>query len=588
MALIAESPASMQALLDIAVQAIQDACMTINVDKTKAMCFANDGPALSKLRKACKLRIHGQAVEVVSEFKYLGETFTQDRKASKAMTQACSKAAAASAKVLRVGVRFGHMPVKLALRLFTAHVRSCTDYAACTRDTDAWRIQAGQLPQRYQTAEANSVTHKQEVACLRRILDVHSRAPVALVLGEAAVMPHRLHMHELTLRWYGSIMLSPADRIALCALQVEANLHQATGDWQHSWLGHVLRLLDLYGLQRYKPTQLLIQADPPRSEFAAGSRSTTLQLYYEAVRIAIQRACKAWYRSHTAGMQRRRYKGQALLMHWAGLSHMSACPLRGWAGVIRRRLRLACSQLASDTGRQRKPCAQLSRLMQQADIDAGNAGDGKQQPEAACEPAHQRKTHWITSVLCPMCTPVDVQMQYLQLSKHYHTLPHHIAEQYAETPWHFLMACTHPHMLAARQHSRSKLLQRCSNTWRRMQRLCSMHGADVEESLFAAVLGERVLARIVMHTPTQPQAGAAEPHAQPTAPVQPWPWREVICVKRRNKSTPVRLLQDTWPDDTSEDEVKAKQAELQRWSRLSDEWVVSMESCRRSVMGVGV
>lgn len=326
---------------------------------------------------------------------------------------------------------------------------------------------------------------------------------------------------------------------------------------------------------------------------------------------AITKACKAWYRHHTARMQRRRFKGQALLMHWAGLSHMAASPLRGWAGVIRRRLRLACSQLATDTGRQRKPSPHLVRLLQAARAQSSPSPSPHPPPPAddseVEESTNQRCASWITSVLCPMCTPADIQMQYLQASRHFHTLSPHVAHDFAETPWHFLMQCTHPRMVATRQRYRCKLLQDCASSWRRMQRICAEHGADVEESLFAAVLGERVLARIEMQQSlpvanaaiapvpinqpqhTHHQSATAETHAaQPQPSPQPWPMRKVLCRLVKGKSVPVRLLEDRWSDDLPKDQQEAKQVELMRWARLSDEWLVEQERCRRDVIGVGV
>ena len=69
MALAAPSRACLQKMIDVVAAYCRKFCLNINVKKTKTIVF---GPAFRKIDGFKKLYIHGQSIEFVQEWRYLG------------------------------------------------------------------------------------------------------------------------------------------------------------------------------------------------------------------------------------------------------------------------------------------------------------------------------------------------------------------------------------------------------------------------------------------------------------------------------------------------------------------------------------
>ena len=250
MALVATSPAGLQAQLDLLQQYCQRWGLTVNTVKTKLLLLSGARTEQGALEAAqlAGLSFGGAPLEAVTSFKYLGIVFSASH--ALAGTAAPARTQLAGLALSNMRARCAQLGIQAAgvrLQLFSTLVDSVLSYGA-----EVW---APQLSAKAAASGDGRTGCKAETLCmgfLRQQLGVHKGTPSSVVLAELGERPLWARWLKRSVRLWNRLMQQPPGSILRRALDASLALAREAPAGQQlarrSWAGQLALALEAVGI----------------------------------------------------------------------------------------------------------------------------------------------------------------------------------------------------------------------------------------------------------------------------------------------------------------------------------------------------
>lgn len=228
MVVLGHSAIDMNVKMDILSQYCQENKLTVNVAKTKLVCFRRAG-GLKKLR--VRVRFEGLELEQVSSYVYLGVPFNSSGVFCGACTNAISRSNAAAGAITSLMARAKIVSWSATKQLFEACVRSVLMYCA-----SCWALRYSEQVERIQ------------VGFYKRLLLLPRSTPNCLVRAEVGVLPLAFTVMKQALRWLGRVLNMPHSRYPrVCLDRMVALTRAGFGDRRYNWVTQLQGLVSACG-----------------------------------------------------------------------------------------------------------------------------------------------------------------------------------------------------------------------------------------------------------------------------------------------------------------------------------------------------
>ena len=252
-------------------------CLTVNVDKTKAMVFR---PTPRSCRHTQPFTYQGEPIEQVDSFRYLGVVLHCTQPFGTTATAPLAESGWRALHSMRRKVaELGVSNIPLQVKLFHALVAPVVSYGA-----EVWAP-------RYLSADGEeAAAEKLYRAFLRSLLGVRDSTPGGIVLAEAGRYPLATHWAKLVARYWNRLVEMRPDRLPKLAFAEQLALSQAQPEEgrpaRQLWVQQACRVLG--------DMQLEPMADgAPRLVDAGSTQDKSCDRY--AARVAADTSAKVQY-----------------------------------------------------------------------------------------------------------------------------------------------------------------------------------------------------------------------------------------------------------------------------------------------------
>ncbi len=188
---IADTPAKLQ----VALNSLDAYCdmwkLKVNVDKTKIVIFSKRKTKLQPV-----FTYQGNAIEILSEFKYLGVVFSSTGKFTSHQKHACEQATRAMYSVIRKG-RCLHLPIDVMFNLFDTLITPILLYSC-----EVWGPNIVELIERV------------HLKFCKHILRLKTSTPSYMVYGETGRFPLSVSVKIRMLSYWGKLVTEQCSKLA--------------------------------------------------------------------------------------------------------------------------------------------------------------------------------------------------------------------------------------------------------------------------------------------------------------------------------------------------------------------------------------
>ncbi|MEW8548127.1 MAG: reverse transcriptase family protein, partial [Candidatus Thiodiazotropha sp.] len=229
--LLAESADELQAALNAMFLYCKTWNLTVNPTKTKIVVFSK-----SNYQDRYMFRYDGKALDVETDFSYLGMTFDRKGKFFKARTRLIGQARRASFAVIRKSRKL-NLPVDIQLKLFDHMIAPIILYGS-----EIWG---------YENCELIELFH---FKYCKQLLHLKSSTPKVMVYGELGRYPMQLYIKSRMVSFWAKILCGKKDKLAFTLYKVLYQL-DSYGEYHSQWLDTIRTTLRNVGLGEFWDNQ---------------------------------------------------------------------------------------------------------------------------------------------------------------------------------------------------------------------------------------------------------------------------------------------------------------------------------------------
>ena len=198
--------------------------LVVNLSKSNIVVFRNGGHLA--LRE--KWFYNGTRLAVVNQYKYLGVIFSTGLTFSYCLEDMASRAKKGVIGILKLLWTLAEQSPTLFFRLFDCQIQPMLTYGA-----EVWGIMAD-----------HSTIERVHLFAIKRLLNVSTRTPSALVYGETGRYPLYIITYVKCIKYWLNLVRMPENRLPIKAYKMLYALHSKN---KNNWVSHVCFTLYRYG-----------------------------------------------------------------------------------------------------------------------------------------------------------------------------------------------------------------------------------------------------------------------------------------------------------------------------------------------------
>jgi len=228
--LMSDTASGLQNQLDCLQKSAGKFGLTVNIHKTKIVVFRLGGP----LAKHEKWYLGTEKVEVVNEYKYLGNMFSTKLCTNTVLSDLACRARASVMQIMKALRKLGHMTPDIFYKILDTQIQPMLLYGA-----EIWGL------------DDCNIIEGIHLFALKYFMNVSSRTPNMMVYGDAGRFPLHVNATMRSIKYWTRILKMDARRLPSQSYKMMLNCPNDVA----TWAAKVKRILQEHGFDRVWESQ---------------------------------------------------------------------------------------------------------------------------------------------------------------------------------------------------------------------------------------------------------------------------------------------------------------------------------------------